>query len=167
MLNTNCTNAARTPAASGHLTSTVASIAICATTTMYVLGTATASRTVIKTPLCMITSDGSERRRYGLEEEFHRALEQWREETGGYSLLSQKISHPAYLRIIGMGEAALPFIFAELTKQPDFWHVALSAITGHNPPPKLNGMRPVLDYWKEWAVNQGYGRRNSSSKVVA
>jgi hypothetical protein len=40
-----------------------------------------------------------------------------------------------YQQIIGMGEKALPFIYYELTTEPDHWFWALRAITCDDPVP--------------------------------
>jgi len=40
--------------------------------------------------------------------------EQWRRETGMHSSVTKKVQHPAYRKIIDMGEKALPWILREL-----------------------------------------------------
>ena len=64
---------------------------------------------------------------------FSALAEEWRRETAPWSSVTDIVLHPAYQRIIGMGRAALPFILAELARQPDHWFWALRAITGENP----------------------------------
>lgn len=54
------------------------------------------------------------RKRYELFAEFCELAAQWQAETGGASVMRRIITHSAYLRIIGMGEQALPWIFFEL-----------------------------------------------------
>src|SRR5437879_981508 len=56
--------------------------------------------------------------------------ETWRRETGYFSFTQQRVLHPAYQRIIGMGWAAVPLILQELEHQPEHWSWALRAITG-------------------------------------
>lgn len=90
--------------------------------------------------------------------EFERLARQWREETGGYSVLKPIVAHPAYRKIIAMGEGALPLIFADLRREPDHWFNALREITGANPVPaadrgRLEAMR---DHWLRWAEENGY-----------
>jgi hypothetical protein len=41
--------------------------------------------------------------------------------------------HPAYLKIIGMGSAAVPLLLEELKTSPDMWFVALRSITCQDP----------------------------------
>ncbi len=65
--------------------------------------------------------------------------------------------HPAYQQIIGMGDAALPFIFQELRRDPDHWFWALKAITGEDPVAASD--RGQLDKmttaWLDWAGRHG------------
>jgi hypothetical protein len=42
-------------------------------------------------------------------------------------------NHPAYQRIIEMGQPVMPLIFRELEREPDHWFWALQSITGENP----------------------------------
>ena len=49
------------------------------------------------------------------------------------SSITEMATHPAYQQIIGMCDAALPLIFAELRRNPDQWFWALKAITGADP----------------------------------
>ena len=50
-----------------------------------------------------------------MERNFKALAEQWRNETGMLSVVQQKVLHPSYQRIIGMGKQALPFILKELS----------------------------------------------------
>ena len=82
----------------------------------------------------------------------------WRKERGVVSSAREMATHPAYLRIIGMGERAVPLILEDLRKKPDHWFVALHAITGANPVPeeargRLNEMANV---WVLWGNEHGY-----------
>lgn len=68
--------------------------------------------------------------------------------------------HPAYQRIIGMGDAAVPLILQELERSPDHWFWALNAITGADPVPESRRgvMSEMVKAWLEWGVQHGYGR---------
>jgi hypothetical protein len=70
---------------------------------------------------------------------------------------------PAYQQIIGMGEAALPFIFTELQNElkegePDDWFAALWAITDANPIPSgsRGKIREMAEAWIDWGLLAGY-----------
>jgi hypothetical protein len=67
-----------------------------------------------------------------LETTFLKLTEQWQRETAMLSVVSKISMHPAYQRIIGMGQPVVPLIMRELEREPDHWFWALSAITGVN-----------------------------------
>ena len=54
-----------------------------------------------------------------VEETFLQLAAQWRRETGMMSLASKMAMHPAYQRIIGMGQPVVPLILRELEREPD------------------------------------------------
>jgi hypothetical protein len=54
-----------------------------------------------------------------LEVTFVKLVKQWREENHGVSSTNQMSMHPAYQKIIGMGEAAIPLLLKELEKNQD------------------------------------------------
>ena len=90
--------------------------------------------------------------------EFRRYLSAWKEETGGVSSLTEITGSMNYLRIISMGERALPYIFTELQKGPSAWFVALRAITKNDE----IGSENVGDFrkkgmaWLKWGEENGY-----------
>ncbi len=65
--------------------------------------------------------------------EFRHLVEQWKEDTMGDSIGLQTLVHPAHLRIIAMGERALPWILSDLEAGGGHWYAALQAISGENP----------------------------------
>ena len=73
------------------------------------------------------------RRRVELFEEFVNLAAQWQAETASASTARRIVSHPAYLRIIGMGDCAVPWILDQLEGEEAHWFEALHAITGANP----------------------------------
>ena len=94
----------------------------------------------------------------GLEVTFLQLAEQWRRETGMLSVVSKMAMHPAYQRIIGMGQPVVPLILRELEQGPDHWFWALQAITGDNPvPPEQRGnLAEMAAAWLEWGGGHGY-----------
>src|SRR5579863_8879629 len=66
-------------------------------------------------------------------ETFKSLAKQWQRETWYKSSLPRRISHPAYLKIIGLGADAVPWILDELRDNPDYWFAALEAITREDP----------------------------------
>ena len=60
-----------------------------------------------------------------------------------------------------MGEAALPLILSDLRQnvdEPDYWFVALSAITGENPVSETayGNMVRMADAWLRFAEENGW-----------
>ena len=82
----------------------------------------------------------------------------WRYRVGPASPVTQMVAHPAYLQIIGLGRAVLPYLFRELARQPDHWFYALAAITGQDPiPAEAEGNVPAMTAaWLGWARTHGY-----------
>jgi hypothetical protein len=93
-----------------------------------------------------------------LEAEFNSLAEEWRAETGMLSLVTQKSMHPAYQKIIGMGQPVVPLILRDLEQKPDHWFWALRAITGDNPvkSEQRGRMKMMAQAWIEWGKEHGY-----------
>lgn len=89
---------------------------------------------------------------------FHILVERWKQETAHHSNIAKRALHPAYQEIIGMGERAIPFLLAELRREPDDWFWALHAITGANPvPAESRGNLPAMaEAWIQWGIEKGY-----------
>jgi hypothetical protein len=66
--------------------------------------------------------------------------------------------HPAYQRIIGMGEKAIPLILAELAERPGHWFWALASITGEDPVAEQSRgkLREMASAWLAWGRQKGY-----------
>lgn len=81
----------------------------------------------------------------------------WRRDVAAFSTTEMMLT-PEYLRIIGMGERAVPLILAALRVQPDHWFAALHAITGENPvPEELRGnVGGMASAWIEWGERNGF-----------
>ncbi len=94
-----------------------------------------------------------------LEAEFQELAKQWRHDTGHFSIVSQMIRHPAYQRIIEMGEPVIPIILKDLQAQPDHWFPALAAISGESPQipdEDRSRIRAITKIWIEWGKAKGY-----------
>lgn len=89
---------------------------------------------------------------------FQELAERWRRDRTVTSSAARMASHPAYLRIIGMGRRAIPFLLEELRERPDHWFVALHAITGEDPvPASARGrLAQMADAWLAWGEREGY-----------
>jgi hypothetical protein len=81
---------------------------------------------------------------------FREAVAEWRDATWFKSSLVNRISHPAYLRIVGLGQQAIPWILQELRQQPDYWFPALEALTRDKFSPKATSMKELYEAWLKW-----------------
>jgi hypothetical protein len=86
---------------------------------------------------------------------FHALAREWKEETEHLSS-TEVFTHPAYQRIIGLGEPVVPLLLQDLDSGAHgFW--ALRAITGANPvPPQDAGrVRRMANAWLAWGRMRG------------
>ncbi len=91
-----------------------------------------------------------------LRGEFRLLAEQWRVDTQHLSQISKKVIHPSYLRIIGMGEAAVPLILEELRDRPAHWFAALQSTTNANPVSPGSSPAASRDAWLAWGRGHGF-----------
>ena len=98
-------------------------------------------------------------------QKFHRLASQWKEERGPLSSARQMAEHPTYQEIIKMGRSAIPFLLAELEREPDHWFLALHTITGANPVSETNRgrVREMAQDWISWGRERGYSWDNISA----
>ncbi len=100
---------------------------------------------------------------------FYSLKSEWEKDTLLLSSVTEICTHPAYQQIIGMGIAALPFIFYELAKEPGHWFWALKSITGEDPVPseKRGRMRDMTDIWLRWWINNKHKYKTSLSCFIS
>jgi hypothetical protein len=93
-----------------------------------------------------------------VERYFAFLAEKWYLETLHSSGYLDKVLHPAYQRIIGLGKDVIPFILRELQDEPSEWFWALRALTGEDPTTeKTAGNREKLaEAWLNWGKKNGY-----------
>lgn len=87
---------------------------------------------------------------------FSRLYSQWKAETKGVTSIQKIVLNPNYLKIIGMGEPAIPFILNSLAQKPDHWFVALSALTDDVPTSPGDNLTGAVAKWLNWGVSKGY-----------
>lgn len=87
-----------------------------------------------------------------LQQAFQTLAEQWRREAMMLSSSTEKVLHPAYQRIIGLGPTAIPLILRELEQNGSHWFWALRSLTGENPvtPEDAGQVRKMKDAWLAW-----------------
>ena len=90
-----------------------------------------------------------------LREQFDSLARQWREDTMVSSSTRDICMHPAYQRVIGLGEQVLPYIFEELLRGNGHWHWALCAITGENPAASTDTIPGAAKAWLSWGRERG------------
>lgn len=83
-------------------------------------------------------------------------VENWNEERGITSSLSEMTMCRSYLRIIAMGKNALPLILKQMKNEgddPDHWFAALEAIAAHDPIPEewYGDTVNMAKAWFDWA----------------
>ena len=95
-----------------------------------------------------------------LQAKFDALVHQWRQETATLSSTSKIVTHPAYQRIMAMGEKAVPLILRELQKEPEHWFYALRNITETSPvsPEEAGDVAKMAAAWIAWGVENGYIR---------
>src|SRR5438128_425349 len=70
-----------------------------------------------------------------VEEVFRKLVEEWKTAVAALSSTTARVQHPAYQRIIALGQPAVPLLLRELKERPNHWFAALRALTGVNPVP--------------------------------
>ena len=67
------------------------------------------------------------------------------------------VLHPAYQKIIGLGQQAIPLILKELEKEPRLWFWALRMLTRTDPVSEniLGDLKAMQKAWLDWGrVNE-------------
>lgn len=92
-----------------------------------------------------------------LEHEFERLAYQWLEGTKYSSSIIDIISHPAHMRIIGMGPRAIPWILNRLARDNELWFWALCFITGEDPITEdiRGNVQQMRQAWLDWGQENG------------
>lgn len=92
-----------------------------------------------------------------LRRRFEEYAEDWKTKTAHLSVLSQRVMHPSYQKIIGLGQDALPLILERLTTHPDHWFWALRSIAGEDPVSRedVGKFAAMRDAWIRWGRNRG------------
>lgn len=93
---------------------------------------------------------------YEVETKFRRLVSQWRKETEHISSIAKASMHPAYQRIIGMGNIAVPYLLRELQQDPDHWFWALNAITEQDPAQSEDTFDGAVSAWLRWGRENGH-----------
>ena len=92
------------------------------------------------------------------EKKFRYYAAKWKDEVGGDSSLTSITGNMNHLRIIRIGDKAIPLILQELQREPAPWFVALRAISeddsvGRDSP---GNFRKMAAAWIQWGKDHGY-----------
>lgn len=91
---------------------------------------------------------------------FRRLVDLWRDETFFSSSVTNNLYHPAYLKIMAMGERVLPLILRELEDRGGQWFMALRHIVDEREyPDKPNDIgkpKELKEAWLEWGRQNNY-----------
>ncbi|HEY6351978.1 MAG TPA: hypothetical protein VI636_21495 [Candidatus Angelobacter sp.] len=92
---------------------------------------------------------------------FQYLVKEWRRQRGVMSSITEMSTLPAYQKIIGMGEAVIPLILAQLKAEgddPDHWFWALASITEANPvkPEDRGNTVKMAEAWLKWAEDEDH-----------
>jgi hypothetical protein len=90
-----------------------------------------------------------------LRPEFEALTEQWQRDTRHLSQIVKKILHPAYFRIIGMGEPVVPLLLEALRDRPAHWFAALKATANIDPVTPGSNPLAARESWLKWGRSKG------------
>lgn len=85
-----------------------------------------------------------------LEQKFRKLVDEWRKATKHISSVDEMVLHPNYLKIIAMGESAIPLLLRELKERPDHWLVALHVLTDQDPAQPEDTFYEAVQAWLAW-----------------
>lgn len=90
--------------------------------------------------------------------QFDELATRWERETRNLSSPQAMASHPAYAKIIRLGNDALPLIFERMERQPGFWFEALRRITGEDPvqSAQRGNVDAMWKAWVKWGTERGH-----------
>lgn len=92
------------------------------------------------------------------KEEFVNLASQWIQDVEGMSSTVEMVKHPAYQKIVSMGQVVVPFLLEDLRQNPIYWLPALRQITQQNPvkPEQRGKIKQMAEAWLNWGKQEGY-----------
>ncbi|MBD2175851.1 hypothetical protein H6F42_02820 [Pseudanabaena sp. FACHB-1998] len=93
-----------------------------------------------------------------VRKEFARLALQWIQDVEGMSSTVEMTKHPAYQKIVSMGQVIVPFLLEDLHQNPLYWLPALRQITQQNPvqPEQRGKVKQMAEAWLSWGKQEGY-----------
>jgi hypothetical protein len=96
-----------------------------------------------------------------LKERFRELAENWDQETRYLSSPTQRMEHPSYQAILGLGREnkaeIVCLLISDMQQNERPWFWALSYLTGENPISRVDAgrMDKMIASWTTWAKNKG------------
>jgi hypothetical protein len=92
-----------------------------------------------------------------LEKRFYEQAEKWQRETKHLSSPTQKIMHPSYQAVLGMGKDVVPLMLHDMAQNRTEWFWALSYIMQENPIKREDAgkMDKMIAAWVGWGKTKG------------
>lgn len=92
------------------------------------------------------------------EAKFRELKAKWVEDTFFASSVVDRVLHPSYQQIIGMGPQVIPLLLKDLSNEDSDWFWALEHISGENPVPQQEwGDRArMISRWQAWGADRGF-----------
>jgi hypothetical protein len=92
---------------------------------------------------------------------FQYLRQEWYEERGATSSITEMANCRSYLRIMTMGPNVTKLIFRQMEQEgdePDMWFVALQMLTGADPVTEeaRGDFKAMADLWLHWGLANGY-----------
>ncbi len=94
--------------------------------------------------------------KHPLKGEFNSLVDQWKRETFYQSSLTRQFNHPAYVRIMAMGEPAIPLVLREMQRTQDNWFYALKFMAGKDVAAGIEDFEEAKAAWLEWGYRSNY-----------
>jgi superfamily II DNA or RNA helicase len=93
-----------------------------------------------------------------IKEDFANLASQWTQDVEGMSSTVEMVKHPAYQKIVSMGQAVVPLLLEDLRQNPIYWLPALRQITQQNPvqPEQRGKIKQMAEAWLNWGKQEGY-----------
>jgi len=87
---------------------------------------------------------------------FEACAARWLQETKHCATIYESTKHPAFEKILSMGESVVPLILSHLHRRAEHWCWALTEITHENPAENANGdIEAIRQAWLEWGRQRG------------
>lgn len=93
-----------------------------------------------------------------IKEQFTNLASQWIQDVQRMSSTVQMTKHPAFQKIVSLGQPVIPLLLEDLPHNPIYWIPALRQITQENPvkPEQRGKIKQMAEAWLNWGRQKGY-----------